>query len=296
MSFVKQAPKRALLAMVAAAACGAAMAGGAEIAPQRGQHTDRLIIKYKEIADGRQALGAASNAVAQRVAQGKGLAMAELKTNALGAKVFKLSQWAGVADLQAMAAQIMAEDANVEYAEPDRLMYPAMTPNDTHYSKLWGLSSTSAGVRANVAWDTHTGSGVTVAVNTSADSGPMLMPGCACSFAAAPLSKAMSRLASLKRIGTLLKLSSRTTTSQRPSARTLSCWMPAAGSETRFTGPPPQEASARTAVAISAWWSFMAVPSAVCPRIAAIPTALRVSNRPRHWRPAIRGYRCPWPR
>ena len=45
-----------------------------------------------------------------------------LKTNALGAKVFKLSQWAGVADLQAMAAQIMAEDANVEYAEPDRLI------------------------------------------------------------------------------------------------------------------------------------------------------------------------------
>jgi serine protease len=164
MFFVNQAPKRALLAMVAAAACGAAMAGGAEIAPQRGQHTDRLIIKYKEIADGRQALGAASNAVAQRVAQGKGLAMAELKTNALGAKVFKLSQWAGVADLQAMAAQIMAEDANVEYAEPDRLMYPAMTPNDTHYSKLWGLSSTSAGVRANVAWDSYTGSGVTVAV------------------------------------------------------------------------------------------------------------------------------------
>ena len=164
MFFVNQAPKRALLAMVAAAACGAAMAGGAEIAPQRGQHTDRLIIKYKEIVDGRQALGAPSHAVAQRVAQGKGLAMAELKTNALGAKVFKLSQWAGVADLQAMAAQIMAEDANVEYAEPDRLMYPALTPNDTHYSKLWGLSSTSAGVRANVAWDTHTGSGVTVAV------------------------------------------------------------------------------------------------------------------------------------
>ena len=69
MFFVNQAPKRALLAMVAAAACGAAMAGGAEIAPQRGQHTDRLIIKYKEIADGRQALGAASNAVAQRVAR-----------------------------------------------------------------------------------------------------------------------------------------------------------------------------------------------------------------------------------
>ena len=135
MSFVNQAPKRALLAMVAAAACGAAMAGGAEIAPQRGQHTDRLIIKYKEIADGRQALGA-SHAVAQRVAQGKGLAMAELKTNALGAKVFKLSQWAGVADLQAMAAQIMAEDANVEYAEPDRLMYPAMTPNDAHLAVL----------------------------------------------------------------------------------------------------------------------------------------------------------------
>ena len=46
--------------------------------------------------------------------------------------------------------------------------------------------------------------GVTVALNRSADSGPTLICGCACTVAAAPLSKAMARLAALNRIATLL--------------------------------------------------------------------------------------------
>src|SRR5690606_12076048 len=48
------------------------------------------------------------------------------------------------------------------------------------------------------------------------------------------------------RIGMLLKLSRRRSSDQLPSARTLSCWMPAAGSETRRTGPPLPQAASRS--------------------------------------------------
>ena len=42
------------------------------------------------------------------MAQEAGLSMAELKTNGLGAKVYKLNKWASVSDLQAMAARMAA--------------------------------------------------------------------------------------------------------------------------------------------------------------------------------------------
>lgn len=164
MSCLTKVPARTLLSLLlAGAVSGLAQAGGPGNPTPRGASTDRLIVKYKEVAEGRFALGQ-SEQVAQRVAGAFGLKMAELKTNALGAKVFQLSRWTPEADLQAMARQLMLDDANVEYAEPDRLMYPQLTPNDTLYSSLWGLSSTTAGVRANVAWDSYNGAGVTVAV------------------------------------------------------------------------------------------------------------------------------------
>ncbi|MBN8506369.1 MAG: S8 family serine peptidase [Burkholderiales bacterium] len=160
---IKVPARTALSLLLAGAVCGLAQAGGAGNPAPRASMTDRLIVKYKEVAEGRVALGQ-SDLVAQRVAGAFGLKMSELKTNALGAKVFQLSRWTPEADLQTLARQLMLDDANVEYAEPDRLMHAQLTPNDTNYGSLWGLSSTTAGVRANVAWDTHNGAGVTVAV------------------------------------------------------------------------------------------------------------------------------------
>ncbi|MBH9552521.1 S8 family peptidase [Inhella gelatinilytica] len=162
MSISKKAPKRALLSLAATLAT-LAHAGGTDLQTVSAQNTtDRLIVKYK---DGRTDVRAAnSQGVAMRAAAERGLGMSELKTNGLGAKVFKLNKNASVADLRAMAAQMMAEDADIEYAEPDRRMFALMTPNDTDFSKLWGMGSGNGGIRATTAWDKATGAGVTVAV------------------------------------------------------------------------------------------------------------------------------------
>lgn len=47
--------------------------------------------------------------------------------------------------------------------EPDSIMRPTLTPNDTHYSSLWGLHG-AAGIGAPSAWDHSSGSGIVVAV------------------------------------------------------------------------------------------------------------------------------------
>lgn len=47
--------------------------------------------------------------------------------------------------------------------EPDSVMQPTLTPNDTDYSSLWGLHG-SAGIGAPSAWDHSSGSGIVVAV------------------------------------------------------------------------------------------------------------------------------------
>lgn len=80
-------------------------------------------------------------------------------------------------------AKALETDANVEWAQPNRWMfptsYPASPPNDTNYSNLWGLWDTY-GVRvgSNVgtmtpAWPTSQGNGVVVAV---LDTGQIVHP------------------------------------------------------------------------------------------------------------------------
>jgi len=169
MSISKKAPSRVLMGLLLSAGfAGVVQAGGAADPLQavRGSHTDRFIIKYRDNAEfGRPeaAIGVLPPGLA-RLAQEAGVSMSEHKTNGLGAKVYKLNKWTPVTELQAMASKMAAADASIEYAEPDRRMYPMMTPNDTNYSSLWGMQSGNGGIRANTAWDTHTGTGVVVAV------------------------------------------------------------------------------------------------------------------------------------
>ena len=70
-------------------------------------------------------------------------------------------------DDKAMARLVAALDRlpGVAYAEPDRLMHPLMTPNDSRYSEQWDLSDGSGGgMNVEPAWDITTGAGVVVAV------------------------------------------------------------------------------------------------------------------------------------
>lgn len=57
------------------------------------------------------------------------------------------------------------EKREVEYAEPNYIAHASMVPNDPYYSYQWHMQNSGyGGIKMEAAWDTSTGSGVTVAV------------------------------------------------------------------------------------------------------------------------------------
>ena len=61
--------------------------------------------------------------------------------------------------------QALSRNADVSYVEPDALMQPFFTPNDTDYAgKQWHYFEATGGLNLPTAWDFATGTGVTVAV------------------------------------------------------------------------------------------------------------------------------------
>ncbi len=142
------------------------------------EQTDRLIVKYKDgsvavqqrLGVAVQAHPVASDAIStrtqtlQQLAAPWGAQVKLVRQTGTGAHVFKLGRALSLSQLQDLATQIKADDANVEYVEPDRKMYPMATPTDPSYSVQWDLFETTGGIRAPAAWDRATGTGVVVAV------------------------------------------------------------------------------------------------------------------------------------
>ena len=132
--------------------------------------TDRLIVKYKDsVAGGKgaakvAALGKDRLAKVDRAGQQFGLLMKLLHTSATGAHIIKLSKKMSVAEVAALARDLAERDPSVEYAEPDRLLQKMFTPNDPRYTEQWHYFESAGGLRANLAWDKSTGTGVNVAV------------------------------------------------------------------------------------------------------------------------------------
>ncbi|HEV6967959.1 S8 family peptidase [Roseateles sp.] len=167
----------AVAAVQAGVSTGQADQGRFSAALRAAPSTDRLIIGYRDAAQADAAdarvlharsvdaqsmatrLGAVNSALALRGAQAR-----LLRQTGTGAHVFKLDKALSHAELQQLAANLKAADPNIAYAEPDRKMYPMMTPNDSSYSAQWDLYETTGGIRAPAAWDLATGSGVVVAV------------------------------------------------------------------------------------------------------------------------------------
>lgn len=180
------ANKRTLLAL----ACGLLTAGASQAGvsntqvdvgiaslAQRAGSTDRLIISYRDASqvDAKdatvlRAVGVAANVLDARLsAVNSAVALRGAKARLLrqmgtGAHIYKLDKSLSHGEMQSLANQLKAADANIAYAEPDRKMYPMMTPNDSSYSSQWDLYETTGGIRAPAAWDLATGSGVVVAV------------------------------------------------------------------------------------------------------------------------------------
>ena len=132
--------------------------------------TDRMIVKYKDAkvsAKGAatvQAMGQSRMAILTRAGQQFGLSMKAMHTTATGANVVHLGKKMSVAEVAAVARELQARDSNVEYAEPDRMMHKMFTPNDPRYAEQWAYNNSVGGMRADTAWDSATGTGVTVAV------------------------------------------------------------------------------------------------------------------------------------
>jgi len=142
-----------MLAMLAPLSASAANAG----------YTDRIIVKYRT-APASSVARAAQVRGTDLPAARMGLAMRSLRTTALGSHVLKADRKLSLAEAEQLAADIMAADPNVEYAEPDRIMRITFTPNDPRYNEQWNLFESTAGINAPAAWDRSTGSGVVVAV------------------------------------------------------------------------------------------------------------------------------------
>jgi serine protease len=132
--------------------------------------TDRLIVKYKDAVDNAKgavparALSAAREALIARAGQQLGATMRALRATATGADVLQLSRTMSLPEAKALAAELMARDPDVEYAEPDRIMLPLMTPNDPLYTQQWHYYDATGGLNLPAAWDKSTGAGINVAV------------------------------------------------------------------------------------------------------------------------------------
>lgn len=140
---------------------------------------DQFIVKYRDgtAAPAQQrALNGAANA------GGRAVGLDRVRALAVGGVVVRANRGLDRVEAERVMRQI-ATDPNVEYVEVDRIMQPAMTPNDTHYATyLWGLQSGTGGLRADQAWNTTSGAGVVVAVLDTGyvnhtDLDPNLLPG-----------------------------------------------------------------------------------------------------------------------
>ena len=82
---------------------------------------------------------------------------------ATGAELLSMGGFKDKTELDAIVAELNAR-ADVEYAEPDRIMKPLATPSDPRYSEQWHYYETTGGLNLPSAWDTTTGSGAVVGV------------------------------------------------------------------------------------------------------------------------------------
>ena len=160
----------AMLKMCAAVslAFAASVAGAAE--QKFILETDRIIVKYKDAAPDNKgqarkaALGSDRKAKLDRAGQEFGMLVSESHAIATGARVFKLNGRKHLNEVKKLAAEMMARDPSIEYAEPDRIMTHMATANDPLYAQQWHYTDTTGGLRLPTAWDKSTGTGVVVAV------------------------------------------------------------------------------------------------------------------------------------
>lgn len=126
--------------------------------------TDQIIVQYYKTAD---AVTASSADRVVSLSQAVGVELSYVREMDNQAMVLKLPSRLNETKLQDITARLAALP-DIEYAEPDALMQPMLTPNDPRYNEQWHYFAPSTGnygVNLPLAWDITTGStSVVVAV------------------------------------------------------------------------------------------------------------------------------------
>lgn len=131
-----------------------------QVATQVEPPTDQIILKYKVSPAVISATGPASALAMQRLSAAAGVPLTYVREMSGDAYVLGLPSRMPLAEVQAMADRMSALP-EVEYAEPDAIMQPMLTPNDPQYGNQWHYFAPSAGnygINAPAAWDITTGS------------------------------------------------------------------------------------------------------------------------------------------
>lgn len=132
------------------------------------QYTDQLIVKYRDMSVARATVLKKEHVDA--LSATAGVALTHFRAMSGDAHVFKLPHRMTMTEVEALVRKLKA-DPSVEYAEPDRRMFPMLVPNDPEYAYQWHYKSPDApdnekgGVSLPGAWAITTGStSVVVAV------------------------------------------------------------------------------------------------------------------------------------
>ncbi len=128
---------------------------------QYANFTNRLIVKYKDMSIARaQTL---SSSRVQALSARAGVTLTHLRPMSGNGQVFRLPRRMSLDEAKAIADRVAA-DPGVEYAQPDRLLFPMMVPDDPQYANQWHYKSPDApdyeiaGINLPAAWDITTGS------------------------------------------------------------------------------------------------------------------------------------------
>jgi len=141
-------------------------ANNGNIIPHPQAYTGQLIVKYRDSSMVKAAAAGDTRAKATALARlntltaEAGAKISHVRFMSGNGHVVKLPRLMTIAEANAVAGRLKS-DPNVEYAEPDTLMFPMLVPNDTYYANQWNyMSPTTVAGGANLpgAWDITTGS------------------------------------------------------------------------------------------------------------------------------------------
>jgi serine protease len=138
---------------------GAANAGAAA-EPAK---TARIIVKYRESARARLATPEAMADSAEALSRAAGVTLQHIRAGGGNEQILALPEPMSEEDVRAIAERI-AQDPDVEYAEPDAIMRIQQAVNDPRFPEQWHYTAPNVSVDVVPAWSVVHGNGVVVAV------------------------------------------------------------------------------------------------------------------------------------